>query len=119
MYKYVIPALSMGILIACSTTKPQTQKTTATAGISQTDAERGAKTFPDLTVQQLNDGKVIYEQYCGSCHSLKRPASESEKGWRHHVPEMVELTNRKAGREEINAAKQDLILQYLVTMSSK
>ena len=119
MYKYIISAVSISILIACSTTKPKVQTQNAPAGISQTDVDRGALVFADLNIQQLNEGKVIYEQYCGSCHSLKRPASESERGWRHHVPEMVQLTNEKAGKEEIDAAKQELILRYLITMSSK
>ena len=120
MYKSIIFAAAMSLLIACSTTKPKTQsQQQSNSGISQADVDRGALVFPDLSIQQLDGGKVIYEQYCGSCHGLKRPASESEKGWRHHVPEMVQLTNEKANREEIDAAEQDLILRYLITMSSK
>lgn len=114
MYKIIISGLSIGLLIACSTSKPNSLD-----GITQSDLDRGVTKYPDLTLQQLNDGKMIYQQYCGNCHSLKSPASESENGWKHHVPEMVELTNKKAGREEIDVKEKKLILKYVITMSSK
>ena len=51
---------------------------------------------------------------CSACHELKHPASESERGWKHHVPEMVEKANREG--QKINAEQEQLILQYLLTM---
>ncbi len=112
MYKAIISVLSISLLVACSTTKK------SSVGMSQSDVERGAKTFTGLTLEELNSGKLIYDQNCGTCHSLKKPSTENANGWNHHVPEMVELVNKKAGSEVIDAKKKDLILRYLITMSN-
>lgn len=113
MYKIIVSVLSIGLLVACSTTK-----STKSSVMSQTDVERGAKTFSGLTLDELNSGKLIYEENCGTCHGLKKPSSENADGWSHHVPEMVVLVNKKAGSEKIDAKKKDLILRYLITMSN-
>jgi hypothetical protein len=57
-------------------------------------------------------GKALYQTKCNQCHDLKNEKSESERGWHHHVPEMVEMSN-KAGKP-ITQAESDLILGYLL-----
>ncbi len=86
--------------------------------LSQADADRGAAKFPGATLASLNEGKGHYEQYCRSCHGLKKPTSESEAEWKEIVPDMVKKTNKKAGSEVVDSKKQELILQYVITMSS-
>jgi cytochrome c5 len=78
--------------------------------LSQTDADRAAATFPGATLASLTEGKRHYEENCGSCHGLKKVTSENEAGWRKIVPDMAQ-------KAEIDAKKEDLILQYVVTMS--
>lgn len=86
--------------------------------LSQADADRGAAKFPGATLTSLNEGKAHYEQYCKTCHALKKPTSEPEAEWNKIVPEMVKKTNKKAGSEVVDGKKQELILQYVVTMST-
>jgi len=80
------------------------------------DVKRGNEKFPATTLASLNDGKMLYENNCGTCHALKNAASNSEEKWRDIVPKMVVKVNKKAGREELDSKKQELILHYLVTM---
>lgn len=107
--KKVVPYSLIILLFAC------TAKVTE---LSQADADRGTAKFPGVTVASLKEGKIHYEQYCGSCHALKKPSSEPEAEWRKVVPVMVQKTNKKAGSEVVDAKKQELILQYVVTMCS-
>ncbi len=85
---------------------------------SQADADRGAPKFPGISVAELNDGKAIYEQHCQSCHKLKSPKSEDEKEWNRIVPVMVKKTNKKAGKEVVDVKSQEILLKYLITMST-
>jgi cytochrome c5 len=73
-------------------------------------------TFPNYTAAEFNDGKMLYEKNCGSCHMLKDPRSESEPAWREIVPDMVNKANRKGSA--IDASQQDLILKYVVSLSN-
>jgi cytochrome c5 len=92
------------MLMACGATKPA-----ASASLTETDAARAAGKFPGATLASLNEGKMLYEQHCGSCHGLKKTNDYNEAEWRKIVPPM-------AGKAEIDKKKEDLILQYVVTM---
>jgi len=80
------------------------------------DVARGAGKYPDLTLNQLNEGKLNYEKQCVSCHGLKKPASRTEEQWKSIVPRMAAKAQKKAGKEVIDQATQQSILRYLVTM---
>ncbi len=108
--KKIIIGFSVLLFCACSA---------KVAMLSQADADRGKIKFPGATLTSLNEGKAHYEQYCGTCHGLKKTTSESEAEWNRIVPEMVKKTNKKAGSEVVDAKKQELILQYVVTMCTK
>ena len=85
--------------------------------LTQTDAERGSAKFKGATLETLNQGKSIFQENCNECHGLKRPSSRTEERWNKIVPTMVKKLNLKMGKEVIDAKKQELLLQYLVTMS--
>jgi cytochrome c5 len=76
---------------------------------TQPDADRAAQMFPGTTIADLNQGKMLYEQNCGKCHSLKKPKSRSEEAWRKIMPPM-------AKKAKIDKEKEDLILRYVLTM---
>lgn len=78
---------------------------------TQSDADRGASKFPGMTLAELNEGKTLYEGNCGKCHELKKPAALDEAGWRKIVPVM-------AGEAKIDGRSEQLVLQYVVTMSA-
>ena len=108
--KKLIPVIACIALAACTATKLLTP--------TQTDADRGAKTYPGYTLTDLNQGKALFEQNCNKCHGLKNPASRNADKWGQIVPVMVKRANKKAGSEIINDKDQALILHYLVTMST-
>jgi cytochrome c5 len=83
---------------------------------TQADVNRVAGKYPDYSLTDLREGKKIYERQCSMCHRLQDPASKSAAKWSKIVPEMSNKANRKAGKEVIDANKQELILRYLITM---
>jgi cytochrome c5 len=78
--------------------------------VTQKDTDIASKKWQGVTMAQLTQGKTIYESNCNKCHKLKDPKSHTEEEWNKIVPNM----SRKA---KIDAASQDLVLKYVVTMS--
>ncbi len=76
------------------------------------DAGRAASKFPGATLASLQQGKSSYEENCGKCHGLKSPTAYNEEQWGKHV-------KRMAPKARIDKATEELILQYVVTMSGK
>lgn len=97
------------IAISCGSTK--------LLAPTQTDADRAAAKFPNVTLAQLNEGKVVFEAQCDKCHGLGKPVTKTDAELERIVPKMVVKSNKKAGSEVIDAAKQESILRYLVTMN--
>ena len=77
----------------------------------------GQSIYPDLTMEQLNHGKEIYETQCNVCHGLKSFEGYDQASWGNIVPNMVEKANKKAGSSVISDADQQDLLRYVVTMS--
>ncbi|MFH1121605.1 MAG: c-type cytochrome [Bacteroidota bacterium] len=98
------------MLVACGTTK-LIQPT-------QADAERGGQKFSNLSLDQLVQGKALYEQNCALCHGLKKPGSRNEAQWNKIVPAMSAKVNRKKGEGTLSSEKQDILMRYLVTMGN-
>ena len=67
------------------------------------------------SVEELKLDKLVYEEYCGNCHELKKPNSKTEEEWRVIVPRMVAKA-KKTEDMAINAISQERIMQYLLTM---
>ncbi|MBL0343261.1 MAG: c-type cytochrome [Bacteroidetes bacterium] len=108
--KKIIYTISILVFVSCGSTKLLSP--------TQADVDRGAKKYTDITLASLNEGKSIFETECTKCHSLKDPKKKSEAQWKTIVPRMTAKANKKAGSEVIDARKQELILQYVSTMSN-
>jgi len=104
MKKYIVIAALF--LAACGTALKL-----ALPAPSQADADRGATTFPGITVEDLNKGKTAYESNCKGCHDAFHPSKFSEEKWRKEVPKM-------AKKAKIDAATEEQILKYVLTMRS-
>jgi cytochrome c2 len=111
--KKVFYTLSAVFLISCGGSKMATTSPTITDG----DLARGKQTYPDLTMESLNEGKGLFEKQCTQCHAMKKPGSRTAEQWHDIVPKMAGKANKKAGSDVINAQMQESILKYLVTMS--
>lgn len=106
--KTIILIFSLVLLSACASTLLTP---------TQTDVDRGVDRYPEITLNSLNHGKMIYEKQCGNCHSLKKVKSRDEAGWSNIVPKMVQKANKRTGKVVINEEDQKTLLQYLITMS--
>lgn len=106
--KKMILYSTLVFLLACSGAKLIT--------VSQTDVDRGLSRFPGLTINDLNTGKSLYENNCGSCHKLKSPSSRSEKKWTRILENMVIKVNKKAGKQVLGESEKDILFKYLITM---
>lgn len=98
-------ALAIVLFAACTS-----GKRVASVSLTEADAGRAAAKFPGATLASLNEGKQHYEENCGKCHGLKRPGDFTEAEWRKEVPPM-------AGKANIDKKREELILQYVVTMA--
>lgn len=83
---------------------------------NQSDIDRVQGKFPGYTLNELNEGRKLYQSNCALCHDLKKPTSESEEAWRKIVPPMVQKANKKNGNA-LDATGEEKILRYVVTMS--
>jgi cytochrome c5 len=103
--KKVIVVLFIMVLMACAAYKPLAP--------TQSDADRAAKSNPGITLDNLNEGKAIFEDKCHKCHSLKKPFNnKSEDELKAALPIM-------AKRAKLDSHQEDLVLQYLLTMTTK
>lgn len=109
MKKILLPVFLLVLAIACSK---------KSAPVTPVDLSKVADRFPGYTLEQYQSGKSLYEQYCGSCHTLKKPGACSEEKWARIVPPMVSKVNKEAGAEVLNTDKKELILRYLITARS-
>ncbi|NBX79473.1 MAG: hypothetical protein EBQ94_03685 [Flavobacteriales bacterium] len=114
MKKSFIIIAVIGFAVACNTAKKAT--VTETTAIP-TDIERGQKLYPGYTLAELNEGKSLYDAKCSTCHDLVKPANETPESWKRIVPKMSEISNKDS--KPISPKEENLILKYLVTMSSK
>jgi cytochrome c5 len=105
MNKLLLTSAIALILAACAAKK-------TTVAMTDADATRAAAKFPGATLLTLQQGKTMYEDNCGKCHGLKSPSAYNEEQWRKHV-------KRMAPKAKIDKPTEDLILQYVVTMSGK
>lgn len=101
--KKLLVLVSMALLVACAAYKPISPM--------QSDVERAAKSNPEITLAALNEGKAIFEKSCHKCHSLKKPF--------HKTADEIEMAlPRMAKRAKLDSHEEDLVLQYLLTMTT-
>ena len=93
--------------IGCATSKQ--------VAITEADLSLAKTEFSGVTLAELQTGQVLYTEHCQSCHALKDPASEGIRGWKKHVPEMVEMANRDKAAD-LDKKEEQAILRYVITM---
>lgn len=76
---------------------------------TQADADRAQRTFPGVTLAQIEEGKTLFETHCDKCHALKKPESHTEMEWHNIVPEM-------AAKAKIDEETEGKILRYVLAM---
>lgn len=77
------------------------------------DAARASAHFPDVTLSELEQGRSLYLNRCGSCHALKRPGELAPERWPGEVSEMREKNGVRLSDIEARA-----IVRYLTTAAT-
>ncbi len=77
------------------------------------DASRGSARYPDLTLNELAQGRTLYVSRCGSCHTLKPPAELPPERWEVEVTEM-----RTNNGVKLSDAEARAIVRYLAVAAS-
>lgn len=114
--KSLLAAVGIAILVACGTAKNSGNAKVEVLP-TQGDVDRVQAKFPGYTLDELHEGKKLFETNCNLCHGLKRPASRTEDEWRKIVPRMVKKVNSKEGHS-VSADGEEKILRYVITMGS-
>jgi cytochrome c5 len=116
--KYTILTVSIFLFsVACAVGKNKTNSSSVAKEMVPEDyVNKIATKYPGYTVEQFGEGKKIYEMHCGKCHDLPVPAKYSEEKWTKIVPGMTKAVNKKEAL--INDEQQDLILRYVVTVTT-
>ena len=58
------------------------------------------------SLTQLQAGRALYVEKCGSCHALVLPEKHSKQEWKHFLDEMQQ-------KASINDPQKEQILMYL------
>lgn len=82
----------------------------------QADVERGSDQFEGLTLNNLKEGKRLYEENCGLCHGKKKLDARTEEEWRDIVPRMTKKANGKRGEKVFTEEKEQILLEYILVM---
>lgn len=89
--------VSLSVLISCSTTKKASSvKEKSAVKRSNTPKNIVAKMqskYPNYTVAELKQGRVLYQTHCKGCHDLKNPIQWSAEEWTKIVPSMSKKVN--------------------------
>ena len=81
---------------------------------TQADAESSKQSFPVETLDDLKNGKTLYEANCGLCHKLHAPADFDVNAWHNVVPPMVQKVNEN--QMKLNENDERLILMYVTSV---
>jgi hypothetical protein len=80
--KWLFPLLLLGVLLSCTKSPASNLYVPASS-----DATASA------TLQQLQEGRTLYINNCGSCHSLYSPDDYSKGNWTSILSVMAPNTN--------------------------
>ena len=84
----------------------------------ETTLDRAIEFFPNVTLAQLKEGKLTFQNHCNACHSYKTSLNKSEGKYFMTVPHMAKKVNEQKGRNTITEAQQEAIIRYLVSVST-
>ncbi|MCX7728706.1 MAG: cytochrome c [Bacteroidia bacterium] len=86
---------------------------------TQEDVEKNKSKFSNITLEDLQQGKKIYESNCNLCHKLYKPNALTEEQWKKIIPPMVKKVNKKAGQAILSAKEEELILKYILVIKER
>ncbi len=64
--------------------------------------------WPDVTPEELNQGRRLYVSRCSGCHTLFLPQDFTAVQWQHQLEEMGE-------QAKLNASQREMVFKYLIS----
>lgn len=107
-----IVTLSIILFTLSCTTLKLAEPTTA-------DVEKGKNTFSNLTLEDLREGKKLYESNCKLCHKLYNPKSLNDEEWKKILPPMVKKVNKKIEQQILSSQDEEKILKYILVIKQR
>ncbi|MCB0495478.1 MAG: hypothetical protein KDC79_05050 [Cyclobacteriaceae bacterium] len=98
-------AISFGLLVVIQACNQDTVNTSSLYVPTNDDVTSTA------TLDELQQGRDLYINYCGDCHKLYTPESYSVAQWQNIVPDMARKTN-------LTSAETELVLKYVTKGNS-
>ncbi|GIV27584.1 MAG: hypothetical protein KatS3mg027_1398 [Bacteroidia bacterium] len=86
---------------------------------TEIDVEKGKDIFPNLTLEELKEGKKLYQNNCNLCHKLYNPKALNEAEWRKIIPPMVKKVNKKLGQQILSSQDEEKILKYVLVIQQR
>lgn len=115
--KNILIILSLtATVVACSSMKYAAYNNVV---FDNSDIERMQAKFPSISIENLKEGKSLFENNCNLCHDLNYGYKQNEQTLNKYVPGMSKKVNKKRQAETITDEGKQLILQYLVTLNEK
>lgn len=74
--------------------------------VTPDDVHRAEERWPGTTKADLDAGRQVYVDRCGSCHSLHLPSERTDAQWRKAVEQMQV-------RAKVSSEEKEQILRYL------
>lgn len=78
---------------------------------TEQQSQQAAERWPGTTLGTLKEGRKLFVQKCSGCHNLPMPSKHSNEQW----PKLIDEMAKKA---KLNEEQKQLILRYLVTVTT-
>src|SRR5512138_1891631 len=99
MYKIkLIIALAIILVVACAAILPKP---------TEKEVAKGRILYKNLTLEELEQGRQIYINRCGSCHQLYVPSQVGRDVWHKQLDRMVTQFSK------LDSVKAGLVRKYI------
>lgn len=101
--KKIILLSSLFLVFSCGDSK--------TIVVTQADADKVVKMYPEVTTEKLLLGQKLYQEKCSTCHKLYSPRKFSEARWKKYLPDMAK------NYAKIDRKTEEAISMYVYSFS--
>lgn len=106
MRKLALTLLTCLLLVNC---KPKKAAVASSPTVAKPSVlEVANKKWVNTTQGELDEGKVIFESKCTTCHGKKNIVTRSEKSWIHEIDEM-------SPKAELTAVEKLKLSKYILS----
>lgn len=100
-------AVSFAMVKCSPKANKATTATTTTTATEATPTEVATSTSTAPSAAQIESGKALYTNKCGTCHGLKDPVKYTQESWKHILKSMIP-------KAKLNEADGNLVTFYVM-----